>query len=141
MNLIQLIIFFCQRIQFRSHKSRNINEMHFSNMWVSTTWLLFTNKLSILISHIYLPTCWFHVPFFILNARLISSQQIEQFWWRNFRSFQLKFRFYFPLLIFQVQIFSAQQIEQFWCLDNYKLLVSTEKQLADPLFSSYSVHI
>ena len=57
---------------------------------------------------------------------------------RNFRSFQLKFRFYFPLLIFQVQIISAQQIEQFWCLGNYKLFESAKKQLADPLFSSYS---
>ena len=34
---------------------------------------------------------------------------------------------------------SAEQIEQFWCLDNYELFVSVEKQLADPLFSSYSV--
>ena len=57
---------------------------------------------------------------------------------RNFRSFQLNFRFCFALLIFQVQIISTQQIEQFWCLENYKLLVSAEKQLADPLFSSYS---
>ena len=37
-----------------------------------------------------------------------------------------------------MQIISAKQIEQFWCLDNYKLFVSTETQLADPLFSSYS---
>jgi len=55
------------------------------------------------------------------------------------RSFQLKVRFYFPFLIFQVQIISAQQIVQFWCLDNYELFVSNEKQLVDPLFSSYSV--
>ena len=34
---------------------------------------------------------------------------------------------------------SAEQIEQFWCLDNYEFFVSGEKQLADPLFSSYSV--
>ena len=34
---------------------------------------------------------------------------------------------------------SAQQIEQFCRIENYKLLVSAEKQLADPLFSSYSV--
>ena len=25
---------FCQKIQFRSHKSRSFNENHFSNMWV-----------------------------------------------------------------------------------------------------------
>ena len=37
-----------------------------------------------------------------------------------------------------MQIISAQQIEQFWCLENYELFVSAEKQLADPLFSSYS---
>ena len=37
-----------------------------------------------------------------------------------------------------MQIISAQQIEQFRCLENYKLLVSAEKKLADPLFSSYS---
>ena len=36
---------------------------------------------------------------------------------------------------------SAQQIEQFCRIENYKLLVSAEKQLADPLFSSYSVPI
>ena len=60
---------------------------------------------------------------------------------RNFRSFQLNFRFCFPLLIFQVQMISAQQIEQFCRLESYKLLVSAEKQLADPLFSSYSVLI
>ena len=34
MNLIQLLIFFCQKIQFRSHKSRSSNRNHFSNMWV-----------------------------------------------------------------------------------------------------------
>ena len=34
---------------------------------------------------------------------------------------------------------SAQQMEQFCRIENYKLLVSAEKQLADPLFSSYSV--
>ena len=37
-----------------------------------------------------------------------------------------------------MQIISTQQIEQFWCLENYKLFVSAEKQLAHPLFSSYS---
>ena len=57
---------------------------------------------------------------------------------RNFCSFQLNFRFCFALLIFPMQIISTQQIEQFWCLKNYKLLVSAEKQLEDPLFSSYS---
>ena len=60
---------------------------------------------------------------------------------RTFCCFQLNFRFCFPLLIFQVQMISAQQIEQFCRLENYKLLVSAEKQLADPLFSSYSVHM
>jgi hypothetical protein len=40
MNLIQLLIFFCQKIQFRSHKSRKINEIHFSNMWVEGFCLL-----------------------------------------------------------------------------------------------------
>ena len=34
MNLIQLLIFFCQKIQFRSHKRRSSNINHFSNMWV-----------------------------------------------------------------------------------------------------------
>ena len=57
---------------------------------------------------------------------------------QNFRSFQLNSRLYFPLFIIQVQVISTQQIEQFWCLENYKLFVSTEKQLADPLFSSHS---
>ena len=33
MNLIQLLIFFCQKIQFRSHKSRSFNGNHFSNKW------------------------------------------------------------------------------------------------------------
>ena len=49
--------------------------------------LLFTNKYSILISNIYLQTfrsfqltCRFHMPFFIIKARIISSQQIEHFW-------------------------------------------------------------
>ena len=110
---------------------------------------MFTNKYSILISNTYLQTfcsfqltCRFHMPFFIFKVRIISSQQIEHFWWldlQKFRSFQLNFRFCFPFLIFQVQIISAQQIEQFWCLENYELFVSAEKQLADPLFSSYSV--
>ena len=58
---------------------------------------------------------------------------------RNFGDFQLNLRFYFPLLILQVKIISVQQIEQFWCLQSYELFVSVEKQLADPLFSSYSV--
>jgi len=58
---------------------------------------------------------------------------------RNFCSFQLNFRFFFVLLIFQLQIINAQQIEQFWCLEIYELFVSAEEQLADPLFSSYSV--
>ena len=69
-NLIQLLVFFSQNIQFRSHKSRKINEIHFSNMWVEGHVGLFTNKPSILITHIYLPTfrsfqptCWFHIPF------------------------------------------------------------------------------
>ena len=34
MNFTQLLIFFCQKIQFRSHKSRSFNGNHFSNMWV-----------------------------------------------------------------------------------------------------------
>ena len=33
-NFTQLLIFFCQKIQFRSHKSRSFNGNHFSNMWV-----------------------------------------------------------------------------------------------------------
>ena len=34
MKLIQLLIFFCQKIQLKSHKSRSFNGNHFSNMWV-----------------------------------------------------------------------------------------------------------
>ena len=34
MKLIQLLSFFCQKIQFKSHKSRSFNGNNFSNMWV-----------------------------------------------------------------------------------------------------------
>ena len=34
MNLIQLLIFFCQKIQFRSNTSRCFSESQFKNMWV-----------------------------------------------------------------------------------------------------------
>ena len=42
MKLIQLLIFFCQKIQFKSHKSRSFNGNHFSNMWVCFV-LIFLN--------------------------------------------------------------------------------------------------
>ena len=44
-----------------------------------------------------------------------------------------------PFLTFKAQIISAQQIEQSWCLETYKLFAPAQKQLAHPLFSSYSV--
>ena len=75
------------------------------------TWLLFTNKHSILMIDIYLQT---------------------------FRSFQPTFRFHLPFLTFKARIIRAQQIEQSWCLETYKLVAPAQKQLAHPLFSSYS---
>ena len=57
---------------------------------------------------------------------------------QTFRSFQPTFRFHMPFLTFKAQIISAQQIEQSWCLEAYKLFAPAQKQLAHPLFSSYS---
>ena len=58
---------------------------------------------------------------------------------QTFCSFQPTFRFHMPFLTFKARIISAQQIEQSWCLETYKLFAPTQKQLAHPLFSSYSV--
>ena len=60
---------------------------------------------------------------------------------QTFRSFQPTFRFHMPFLTFKARIISAHQIEQSWCLEIYKLFVPALKQLAHPLFSSYSVSI
>ena len=57
---------------------------------------------------------------------------------QTFRSFKPTFRFHMPILTFKAQIISAQQIEQSLCLETYKLLALAQKQLAHPLFSSYS---
>ena len=43
-----------------------------------------------------------------------------------------------PFLNFKARIISAHQIEQSWCLEIYKLFIPALKQLAHPLFSSYS---
>ena len=83
---------------------------------------------------------------------LLSSLSIN--FWRFFVNYSTVNLFRFLLLsrcffkqsaqavsksIFKVQIISAQQIVQFHCLVTYELFVSTNKQLVDPLFSSYSV--
>ena len=67
------------------------------------------------------------------NLSILTTRDL-----RNVCSFQLTFRFHMLFLIFKVHIISIQQIEQFWCLETYKLLVPAQKQLAHPLFSSYS---
>ena len=60
---------------------------------------------------------------------------------QTFRSFQPTFRFHMPFLTFKARMISAQQIDQSWCLEAYKLFAPAQKQLAHPLFSSYSVYI
>ena len=57
---------------------------------------------------------------------------------QTFRSFQPTFRFHMPFLTFKARMISAQQIDQSWCLEAYKLFAPAQKQLAHPLFSSYS---
>ena len=47
-------------------------------------------------------------------------------------------------IIFKVQMISTQQVVQFHCLQIiriYKQLTDPMDSMADPLFSSYSVHI
>ena len=90
----------------------NSEKLEVNSLSAHVTWLLFTNKHSILMIDIYLQT---------------------------FRSFQPTFRFHMPFLNFKARIISAHQIEQSWCLETYKLFVPALKQLAHPLFSSYSV--
>jgi hypothetical protein len=50
------------------------------------TWLLLTNKHSILIVNIYLqifrsfhPTFWFHMPFILFSEQMISAKQFDNF--------------------------------------------------------------
>ena len=68
------------------------------------------------------------------NLTILTTRDLQ-----NICSFQLTFRFHMLFLIFKVHIISIQQIEQFWSLETYKLFVPAQKQLAHPLFSSYSV--
>ena len=67
------------------------------------------------------------------NWAILTTRDLQ-----NVCSFQLTFRFHMLFFIFKEHIISIQQIEQFWCLETYKLFVPAQKQLAHPLFSSYS---
>ena len=112
----------CMRVNCRIFKKKklkakplesntNSEKLEVYSLSAHVTWLLFTNKHSILMIDINLQT---------------------------FRSFQPTFRFHMPFLNFKARIISAHQIEQSWCLETYKLFVPALKQLAHPLFSSYS---
>ena len=46
-----------------------------------------------------------------------------------------------PTWTLKARIISAHQIEQSWCLETYKLFAPAQKQLAYPLFSSYSAYL
>ena len=60
----------------------------------------------------------------------------------NFLYLKLKnglvFFWFFLILCYHAR--HLQQIEQSWCLETYKFFGPTQKQLAHPLFSSYSVN-
>ena len=90
----------------------NSEKLEVNSLSAHVTWLLFTNKHSMLMIYIYL---------------------------QIFCSFQPTFRFQMPFLTFKAWIISSQQIEQSWFLETYKLFAPTQKQLAHPLFSSNSV--
>ena len=92
----------------------NSEKLEVYSLSAHVTWLLFTNKHSMLMIYIYL---------------------------QIFCSFQPTFRFQMPFLTFKARIISSQQIEQSWFLETYKLFAPTQKQLAHPLFSSNSAPI
>ena len=100
MKLIQLLIFFCQKIQFKSHKSRSFNGNHFSNMWVCfvlisffeyiLSYVVFTQFFCVFFSHNFLCcfakgqlsflqiiVCYLCFPFFVNQLHIFNCKNYQ----------------------------------------------------------------
>ena len=97
MKLIQLLFFFCQKIQFKSHKSRSFNGNHFSNMWVcfvliflNTFMCSFYKKICVIFLHKFLcnfakgqlsflkiSVCYLYFPFFVNKLHIFNCKNYQ----------------------------------------------------------------